>query len=193
MLLAWARACLEYGVQHGRPPAVDLTKFPDELREPRAVFITLEKNKRLRGCIGHLEATQPLVRDIAENAVAAALEDPRFRAVTADELHTITLSISILTPSELMTFTSEEDLIRQLRPGVDGLIIGEGHRRATFLPSVWEELPDSREFLAHLKQKAGWPADYWSDKITARRYQSIHLSEIDEPVPTKAQGPCSKD
>jgi uncharacterized protein len=141
--------------------------------EPRAVFITLEKNGRLRGCIGHLEATQPLVEDIAENAVAAALHDTRFPPVNADELPDIHLSISILTPPEPMTVADEEDLLQQLRPGIDGLILEEGRRRATFLPSVWEELPDPRNFVRHLKMKAGWSADYWSSGICASRYQSI--------------------
>lgn len=185
LLLRWARTCLEHGVRHGVAPPIDMSAFPTELHAPRAVFITLEKNGRLRGCIGHLEATQPLINDIAENTVAAAKDDPRFSPVKAGELPHIVLSISILTPPEPMHIRSEQDLLNQLRPGVDGLILGEGRRRATFLPSVWDELPEPRDFVMHLKLKAGWSPDYWSEKITAQRYQSIYLSEKGEHAPTK--------
>jgi len=176
-LLSEARRALVEGVKSGHPPVVDLAKYPDILRKQRATFITLEKRGQLRGCIGHLEASQPLILDVMENTVAAALEDPRFEPVTADETKSLTISISILTPPEPMQIQGEADLLRQLRPGVDGLIIGEGRRRATFLPSVWDELPDPAEFVQHLKRKAGWSARYWSDAITASRYQSIYITD----------------
>ena len=179
-LLQWARTALAYGVAHGHAPPVHTAEFSPGLCEQRAVFITLMKDGRLRGCIGHLEATQPLVNDIAENAVAAALEDPRFPPVTSAEIPAISIAISVLTPPEPLAFKDEADLLQKLRPGIDGLIIGEGRRRATFLPSVWEELPDPRDFLQHLKMKAGWPPGYWSERIQAWRYESVYLSE-DEP------------
>lgn len=176
-LVAWAREALAYGVRHGYPPRVEVGRFPPEALEHRAVFVTLMKRGHLRGCIGHLEATQPLVDDIAENAVAAALHDPRFSRVTEDELADIEVSLSILTPPEPMNVTDEDDLLRQVRPGIDGLILREGRRCATFLPSVWEELPDPRTFVQHLKLKAGWPADYWSSRIKVSRYETEQVRE----------------
>jgi AmmeMemoRadiSam system protein A len=176
-LLHWARETLVFAVRHGRPPAVDPSRFDPALLEHRAVFITLTKEDQLRGCIGHLEATQSLVKDIADNTLGAALEDPRFPAVTTDEVDKIRISISILTPPEPMHINDEADLLRQLRPGIDGLIIASGKRRATFLPSVWEELHQPREFLMHLKHKAGWRSDAWPEDLKVWRYETIYLSE----------------
>jgi uncharacterized protein len=178
-LLRHARHALVYGVKNNRAPVVQLDELPDVLLEERATFITLEKNGNLRGCIGRLEASQPLVIDIAENTVAAALEDPRFPPVKENEIASIAISISILTPPEPMTISTEKELLNSIRPEIDGLILEEGRRRATFLPSVWDELKQPRDFIAHLKQKAGWPANYWSDQIRAYRYQTIYLSEKD--------------
>ena len=176
-LLDLARRAMIHGVRHGEPPPVP-GDVPDPLlRELRATFITLERKGRLRGCIGRIEAVQPLVADITEHAVAAALHDPRFGPVQSFEIPEIQLSISILTPPEPMTIRNEDDLVRQLVPGEDGLILQEGHRRVTFLPSVWEELPDPQTFVQHLKLKAGWPATYWSSGIQAQRYRSFYLSE----------------
>jgi AmmeMemoRadiSam system protein A len=117
-----------------------------------------------------LEACRPLAEDVAENARAAAFEDPRFPPLTLPELAKLEIHISILSPSEEMVFSSESDLLRQIRPGVDGLILQEGFRRGTFLPSVWAELPEKELFLTHLKLKAGLPADYWSDTLRVFRY-----------------------
>jgi len=169
-LLAIARDCIEHGLAHGEPLEVDLAGLPDPLCEARASFVTLEKDGQLRGCIGTLEARRPLAEDIAQNAYAAAFRDPRFAPVTPEEWPTIDLQISILSPPEAMRVTSEEDLLDQLRPGIDGLILEEGHARATFLPSVWAHTPDPRNFLRHLKHKAGLPPHYWSDSIRAYRY-----------------------
>lgn len=178
-LLAWAREALLHGIHEGVPPRADLTRFAPELREHRAVFVTLEKHGQLRGCIGHLEAVQPLAQDVADQTVAAALEDPRFSPVMLEEVPELTLSISILTPPERMTIKDEADLFRQLRPGIDGLILDAGRRRATFLPSVWDELPDPRDFLMHLKRKAGWNTNTWPDGAEAWRYEAIYFSEHD--------------
>jgi AmmeMemoRadiSam system protein A len=145
-------------------------KLPDELMQKRATFVTLTIGGRLRGCIGMLEACRPLAEDVAENARAAAFEDPRFPPLTLPELAKLEIHISILSPSEEMVFSSESDLLRQIRPGVDGLILQEGFRRGTFLPSVWAELPEKELFLTHLKLKAGLPADYWSDTLRVFRY-----------------------
>jgi AmmeMemoRadiSam system protein A len=114
--------------------------------------------------------------DVAENAYAAAFRDPRFAPLTRPELDALDLSISILTPAESMTFESQEDLLGQLRPGIDGLILQDGDRRGTFLPSVWESLPEAGRFLAHLKLKAGLPEDHWSDSVQVWRYETESIS-----------------
>jgi AmmeMemoRadiSam system protein A len=176
-LLRHARQALEYGVRHGEPPPVSLAGLDALLTELRATFVTLHQRGNLRGCIGRLEAVRPLAVDLAMNAVAAALEDSRFAPVTEAELPTLHLELSILTPPEPMALTDEADLLKQLQPGVDGIILGEGRRRATFLPSVWEELPDPHSFIAHLKQKAGWPPGYWSNTIQVQRYRTHAFSE----------------
>lgn len=176
-LLDHARRCLIHGVQHGHPPRVSLEHLPASLKEKRATFITLDKRGVLRGCIGRLEAVDPLVIDIAHHAVAAALDDHRFPPVSGGEIPGITISISILTPPEAMTIDSEAELIANLRPGIDGLILGEGRRKATFLPSVWDELPTTADFIRHLKMKAGLPVHYWSENMKAWRYQTIYLTE----------------
>ncbi len=160
--------CPAPGTGPGRvPPSVDL---PDELQEKRATFVTLEIHGRLRGCIGRLEACRPLAEDVAANAVSAAFDDPRFPPLSKEEFEKLDLHISILSPPEEMQFESEADALAQIRPGIDGLILQEGGRRGTFLPSVWEQLPDRDTFWAHLKMKAGLPADYWSDSIRLFRY-----------------------
>lgn len=172
LLLQVARDSIQHGLQTGKPLAVNLAEYSAELTEPRATFVTLEKYGQLRGCIGMLEAVRPLVKDIAENAFSAAFRDPRFPALEADELDDLDIHLSILTPAEPMAFSSEQDVLLQLQPGIDGLILEEGYRRGTFLPSVWESLPEPRQFLRHLKQKAGLPPDYWSKNIRIYRYRT---------------------
>ncbi|MDO9425077.1 MAG: AmmeMemoRadiSam system protein A [Methylobacter sp.] len=171
-LLDLAKNSIRQGLQTGRPIKIDLTDYPRELTEPRATFVTLEIKHQLRGCIGMLEAVRPLAEDIAENAYSAAFKDPRFSPLEADELDNLDIHLSILTSAEPVTFASEQDLLAQLRPGIDGLILEEGRRRGTFLPSVWEQLPEPEQFLRHLKQKAGLPADYWSKNIRIYCYQA---------------------
>ena len=169
-LLALARQSIANGLQTGRPLAVHAQDYSPELQQWRASFVTLERNGQLRGCIGMLEAVRPLVIDVAENAFAAAFRDRRFPPLAADELPGLDLHVSVLSPSEPIKFDSEQALIAQLRPGIDGVILDERGRRGTFLPSVWDDLPEPRQFLRHLKQKAGLPADYWSETLRAFRY-----------------------
>lgn len=169
-LLQVARDAIRYGLDHGAAPALEPEGFPEPVREPGACFVTLTIEGELRGCIGSLEAHRPLVADVASNAYAAAFSDPRFMPVSEAELPRLHIHISILKPSEPMTFNSEQDLIAQLRPGVDGLIFQAGGRRSTFLPAVWESLGDPVDFLRHLKYKAGLPPDYWSDDVRVWRY-----------------------
>ncbi len=171
-LLEVARDSIEYGLHKRSAMPVNLSLFPKSLQQPRASFVTVLIDNRLRGCIGHLEATQAMVRDVADNAFAAAYQDPRFPPLTAEELPRIELHISLLSPAEPLPVTAEQELLDQLRPGVDGLILEDGYHRGTFLPSVWEQLPDPSLFIRHLKMKAGLPGDYWSDTIRFSRYTS---------------------
>lgn len=169
-LLDLARRSIVNGLERGAPLAVDPEDYPEPLRMERAAFVTLHLDGELRGCIGHLEAVQPLVCDVAENAYAAAFRDPRFPPLARRELAGLTIDVSVLSPPEPMTFSSEADLLGQIRPGIDGLILTEGRARGTFLPSVWESLPAPRDFVDHLKRKAGLPADHWSERIQVARY-----------------------
>ncbi len=143
--------------------------------QKRATFVTLTIGGQLRGCIGMLEACRPLAEDVANNAYAAAFEDPRFPPLTKKEFEKLEIHISVLSPPEEMLFSSEEDLLRQIRPGIDGLILQEGFRRGTFLPSVWGELPEKELFWAHLKLKAGLSAAYWADTVRVFRYTTEYF------------------
>ncbi len=171
-LLDLALASIRHGIETGGALRVQPEDYPPALRETLACFVTLNRRGQLRGCIGHLEAMQPLVRDVAENAWAAAFRDPRFPPLEESELGGLELHISILTPSEPMEFDSEADLLRQIRPGVDGLILEDGFARGTFLPSVWESLPRVADFWLQLKRKAGLPMDHWSDSLRVARYRT---------------------
>jgi AmmeMemoRadiSam system protein A len=141
-----------------------------ELHKKGATFVTLTQQGNLRGCIGSLEAWRPLAEDVAQNARSAAFRDPRFKPLTADELNVTRVEVSLLTPAQAMTFTSEDDALAQLRPQIDGVIFSAGRHRSTFLPQVWQQLPDPATFMAHLKQKAGLPAGYWGLDVRLERY-----------------------
>ena len=169
-LLRVAADLIAHGLRAGQPLPVDAGQFAPALQVKRATFVTLEIDHGLRGCIGMLEAVRPMVADVAQNAFAAAFQDPRFAPVSAAEQEQLEIHISILSLPEPMRFTSQDDLLSQIRPGIDGLILTDGARRGTFLPAVWESLPDAGSFLGHLKVKAGLPADYWSDTIEVQRY-----------------------
>lgn len=171
-LLKVARDAIAHGLQHQRAPDIDPRDYSPALREHGAAFVTLEIDDELRGCIGTLEAHRPLVVDVARNAFAAAFRDPRFPPLTAREAPRLALHISVLSAPVLLPVRDAADLLAQLRPGIDGLVLSEGARRATFLPSVWEQLPEPREFLAHLLRKGGWPAGYWSPQMRVERYGS---------------------
>ncbi len=176
-LLQVARASIVHGLETGGPLPVDPEDHATPLRRAGASFVTLTTGGRLRGCIGSLEACRPLVADVAANAHAAAFQDPRFPPLAANELQSLRIQISVLGAPVPMTFSSEEDLLSQLRPHVDGLIMEEGSRRGTFLPSVWDTLPRPCEFLRQLKLKAGLSQDYWSDTLRVYRYTTESFSE----------------
>ena len=161
ILLKLAREAMEYGVKGERLPSLDQNTLTSNLREQGASFVTLTVHAELRGCIGALAAYQALADDVREHAIAAALEDPRFPPVEPAELSRIKLEISRLTDPHPLQYSSAEDLIKKLRPHVDGVILKSGHRRATFLPQVWEKIPDPVQFLQHLCRKMGLIENAW--------------------------------
>jgi len=176
-LLRLARSSIEYGLLHRRPLPVRRETLSPALAEPGATFTTLNLHGELRGCCGALEAAYPLATDVAHSAFQAAFHDPRFDPVSARELDAIRLEVSVLSPLEGIVVADEADLLRRLAPGTDALVIIEGTRRATFLPKVWESLPEPGQFLAHLKTKCGLPTDYWSERLEFRRYRATTFSE----------------
>lgn len=175
-MLSLASNTIQRGLD-GKTSRPRLDEHSGLLAEHGACFVTLNCDDKLRGCIGTLEAFQPLALDVTDNAYSAAFRDPRFSPLTASEFSRIGIHISVLTPALPMTFKSEQDLIEQLHPEIDGLILSLGRQRGTFLPSVWESLPDPRDFLLHLKRKAGLSADFWSDDIRIERYHTISISQ----------------
>ncbi len=186
-LLVLAAHSIAHGLEHRRPLAVEPADYSEALRAVRATFVTLNRAGALRGCIGVLEAIRPLVVDVARNAFAAAFEDPRFPPLRPDEFAGLDLHISVLTPSEPLGFHSEAELLGQIRPGVDGLILSDRGHRGTFLPSVWESLPEPGQFLEHLKRKAGLPFGYWSESLKVARYTTESFgSTISELFPAEA-------
>lgn len=177
-LLAIAKQSVQHGLLHGRPLPIDLGQHDPALSEAGASFVTLHLQGQLRGCIGSLQAHQPLAKDVSDNAFSAAFRDPRFPPLTSREEAHLVFHISVLSPTEPMHFSSEADLLEQIRPGVDGLVLKEGvFHRGTFLPSVWEQLPSKTQFLSHLKQKAGLSADYWSPTLEVERYTVEDIAE----------------
>jgi AmmeMemoRadiSam system protein B/AmmeMemoRadiSam system protein A len=159
--------------------------FTDEpwLREWRATFVTLKQDEALRGCVGLLGAQRPLADDVAANARAAAFQDTRFEPLTREELARTDIEVSLLSVPKRLLFEDHRDLIAQLRPGVDGIILecgGEGTgKRATFLPQVWEGLPDPEQFIAHLKQKAGLAKDTRTERCRVMRYTVLKWREAE--------------
>lgn len=147
------------------------------LRGPGACFVTLRRSGDLRGCIGSLEPARSLLDDVRLNVCAAAFDDPRFAPLAAEELPDLTIEVSVLSPKEPVEFSSEEDLVARLCPGRDGLLLVTGRHRGTFLPAVWEQIPDPVVFLRELKRKAGLDRDYWSDDIRVWRYSTTMHSE----------------
>ncbi len=179
LLLDVARRSIEHGLRQQAPLPVKPEDYPEALRPVRATFVTLEIADRLRGCIGTLEARSPLVQDVAEHAFAAAFEDPRFLPLRKEEFSQLDIHLSILSPPQALSFGSEEELLAQLRPNIDGLIIRFGQRHATFLPTVWETLSNPYIFLTQLKQKAGLPLDFWSPELQAERYTTESFGDQD--------------
>lgn len=176
VLLQLARAAIAREFGQPLPAAADLP----ELHEPGATFVTLTQGGQLRGCIGSLQAWRPLRQDVQDNARNAAFRDPRFTPLEATELSITRVEVSLLATPQPMRFSSEADALAQLRPTEDGVIFAAGGRRSTFLPQVWEQLPDPAVFMAHLKQKAGLPAAYWGPDVCLERYA---VRKWKEPAP----------
>ena len=176
-LLRLARSSIEYGLIHQVPLPVDCHELPREFADPAATFTTLRFEGRLRGCCGTLEAVRPLAEDVTRSAFQAAFRDIRFEPVGEHELGVIRLEVSVLSPLESIPFSDEADLLDRLTPGIDGLIIMAEGRRATFLPKVWEMLPDPQQFLAALKAKCGLAENYWSERLEFQRYRTTSYEE----------------
>lgn len=172
VLLRIAHQSIEQGLRTGLPLAVTPAEYEPALVQCRGAFVTLYVRDELHGCIGTIEASRPLVTEVARCAFAAAFEDPRFDVLTAEDVAWVDIHISVLSSPAPMAVLDEADLLRQLRPGIDGLVLDDpvSGRRGTFLPAVWEKLPDPRDFLTQLKLKAGFPADDWSSTLRFARY-----------------------
>jgi AmmeMemoRadiSam system protein A len=177
ILLQIARAAIAESL--GLSVAEKQLRDEDWLQQKGACFITLMQQDLLRGCIGTLEAHRALIDDVRTNAKAAAFKDTRFSPLTSDEFNTAQIELSLLSPMQVLSFTREQDALSQLQPGVDGVVFEYGYQRSTFLPQVWEQLHDAKTFMAHLKHKAGLPADFWADDIKLSRYTVSKWKERD--------------
>ena len=169
-----ARASIDHGLRSGAALSPDPRDYAPALRAERATFVTLRRksNGELRGCVGGLEARLPLVSAVAQSAFNAAFHDPRFPALTSEEFPDLDIHLSVLSPLEAIEVNSERELCQRLRPGVDGLVLADGAHSATFLPDVWESLPEPARFVGELKRKAGWSPAYWSPSMRVQLYTS---------------------
>ena len=175
LLLPIARAAIARELGRDYPASED----GSWLREPGATFITLMQSGSLRGCIGSLRPQRALLEDVKANAVAAAFRDPRFSPLRLEEFETVDIELSLLSPLEPLLFEDEDHALGQLRPGLDGLVFQYGHHQSTFLPQVWEQFDERREFLIHLKYKAGLPPDFWDAEVKLARYTVSKWREQD--------------
>ena len=180
-LLRVARDAIGHGLVHAQAPDIAADDFPPALRHIACTFVTLHSGPALRGCIGSLKAHRPLVADVARHAYAAAFSDARFTPVQSHELAGLHIHISVLSALEPVSFDCDDHLLQLLRPRVDGLLIDDGERRATFLPSVWSSFPEGRDFLAALKKKAGFAAGMTG--YQAWRYTTRDIGEAPEDAP----------
>lgn len=176
MLVRTAAAAIDARLAGATPVEPAITGLPAELRAERASFVTLTIGGELRGCCGTIEPRRALALDVWRNAQVSAFNDPRFPPLVAHEWAQVELEISVLSPLERVEAPGEEQLLRGLEPGRDGLVIAWRGRRATFLPKVWEHIPQPRDFLGRLKAKAGWPADFWATDVEVWRYRTESFS-----------------
>jgi AmmeMemoRadiSam system protein B/AmmeMemoRadiSam system protein A len=178
VLLGSTMKALKFGIKNGRAPNVDYGPgVSKSLTAMRASFVSLKIGGRLRGCIGTVVAHQALLPDVVANAFKAGFGDPRFGPLTLEELEQLDIEISLLSFPRIMRFENEADLVRQVRPDTDGLILQDEGRRGLFLPSVWESIPKAEDFIQHLKRKAGFGFDHWSDGLRVFRYTTETFGE----------------
>lgn len=178
VLLPIARSSISYALGQVHEAAEDAAW----LQENGACFITLTQEGQLRGCIGTLEARRSLLEDVKANAKAAAFHDPRFSPLASAELNYTEIEVSLLSPMQALNFTNEQEALAQLQPGMDGVVFEFGRYRSTFLPQVWEQLPATADFMAHLKHKAGLKPDFWADEVRLYRYTVSKWKERDFKV-----------
>ena len=176
-LLVIARQAIEVGFETQRAPRIELADHDDSLHSRAAAFVTLTQAGALRGCVGSLEASQALVQAVADAAFSAAFRDRRFAPLAAAELEATRIEISVLSAMEPIVVESRQALLEQLRPGIDGLIIEDRGRRATFLPKVWEHLPSAETFVDELLLKAGLDTGHWSPSLRLQRYSTQTFAE----------------
>ncbi|MFH1263916.1 MAG: AmmeMemoRadiSam system protein A [Pseudomonadota bacterium] len=174
ILLRVARSAIahEFGLERLYEPPLEPWMTNHE-----ATFVTLTIDDELRGCIGTIEARRPLLEDLGSHARAAAFSDPRFPPLTLEEYPKIRVEVSVLSPTEEIEFRDEKDALSKIRPFIDGIVFRSGYNQSTFLPQVWEKLPDPKAFLGHLKRKAGLPVDHWSDDVQLFRYTLLKWEE----------------
>ena len=181
-LLRIARAAIRGGLDGDTAPQPDVAGLAPPLTDRLASFVTLTRAGALRGCIGSLEAIEPLAASVAANAWRAAFQDPRFPPLRMAELHDLALSVSVLSPLEPIPAPDRATLLGALEPGIDGLVIDDGAHRATYLPQVWEQLPDPDRFLDQLFLKAGLPPGTWPPGLRCLRYRTLSFAETDTAV-----------
>jgi AmmeMemoRadiSam system protein A len=187
-LLAIAAKAVDAGLAGDPRTAPGLGETSAALLVPGASFVTLTIEGALRGCCGTLEARRTLAADVWHNALASAFHDPRFAPLRLAEWRRARLEISVLSPREALEVSCEDDLLAALVPGRDGLVLEWRSQRATFLPKVWEQLPEPRDFVRHLKAKAGWAPGFWAPDVTAWRYRTEVIAGPDPVGITTADG-----
>ena len=179
ILLQIARTAISRALHVPGTSAAEVEENMSWLSKPGATFVTLTQWGELRGCIGSLQACDPLIEDVSNNAVSAALYDPRFLPLAADELDTVNLEVSLLSELQSLGFTSEADALAQLRPDIDGIVFEYGPYRSTVCPPVWERLPQPQQFLARLKSKARLSENFWAEDVKLSRYTVSKWRETD--------------
>jgi AmmeMemoRadiSam system protein A len=178
-LLGLARECIQTALVTGERPSFPERPLAEALHRPGAAIVTLRLGRDLRGTAGSFTVGRPLCVDVWHNAWRAAFSDPRFAPLRASEWRAANLQVSLLTPSRRVRVWSEARLVKKLRPKIDGLAIEYQGARATFPPSVWEQIPDPKDFVAYLKLKAGLSADFWSREIRIERYRATQCAEVE--------------
>lgn len=176
-LLGIARSSIAYGLEHRKPGEPDSAAIDGALAQPLGNFVTLLRDEALRGCVGSIEPAHPLANGVAIAAYNAAFHDHRFAPLAAAEFEVVRIEISVLTTPELIDARTNAELLADLRTGEDGLLLDDVGYRSTFLPKVWEKIPDPAEFVRQLKLKAGLPANYWSGSLRVSRYSTISFAE----------------